>query len=79
MTRIERLVGDALAVGPGVGDGRVVHGHVPRAPLARQGAVGPGQALPLVLLGVRQARVHGQGEGRIVALGVEGIALPRAP
>ena len=79
MTRIERLVGDALAVGPGVGDGRVVHGHVLRAPLARQGAVGPGQALPLILLGVRQARVHGQGEGRIVALGVEGIALPRAP
>ena len=79
MTRIERLVGDALAVGPGVGDGRVVHGHVLRAPLARQGTVGPGQALPLVLLGVRQARVHGQGEGRIVALGVEGIALPRAP
>ena len=79
MARVKRLVGDALAIGPGVGDGRVVHGHVPRSALARQGAVGPGQALPLVLLGVRQARVHGQGEGRIVALGVEGIALPRAP
>ena len=79
MARVKRLVGDALAIGPGVGDGRVVHGHVLRAPLARQGTVGPGQALPLVLLGVRQARVHGQGEGRIVALGVEGIALPRAP
>ena len=79
MARIQRLVGDALAVGPGVGDGRIVHGHVPRAALARQTPIDARQPLPLVLLGIGQARVHGQQQTRVMTLSVEGIALPRLP
>ena len=79
MARIQRLVGDALAVSPGIGNGRIVHGHMSRAALARQAIVDAGQAHPLVLLGIRQARVHGQRESRVMPRGIEGVALPRTP
>ncbi len=83
---IERLVRDAVLVGTRVEHRRVVHGGALVA--ARRGVLHAGgkvfrivlrQADALVLLGVRQARVHRQQKRRVVTLRVQRVGRTRAP
>ena len=86
MRGIERLVRDAVLVGARVEHRRVVHGGALIA--ARRGVLHAGgkvfrvvlrQADALVLLGVRQARVHRQQERRVVSLRIQRVCRARAP